>query len=515
MLELIRKYRTAFSVIFLASAFALVISMFSRGGGGMGGSHLSTGVVAKVEGREIQTGELIQAFNRQWEQSERMLSERMKGQDSDPETRKLMENLLRAQVTPERVLQELVQRRFFAVTADKMGLVTPPGAVRDAIENIDAFHDKQGRFDPLKYRELVPQPAAFERDLRVDAQMNAMRETFMWGLGTVSPGEKVEMDALRTRRTFEALKIVPKDFPEPASVSAEEVKAFLADANAQARVQAYYDRHFREYNSEESVHAKHILIKDDAGGLAKAKDILASIQSGKTTWDAAAKANSADASNKNKGGDLGFFGRGQMDPAFEQAAFALKTPKDITAEPVKSSFGYHLIQLVERKEASKKSLDQVRAEIAPKALLEQRRAEKAQAWARGWLATGKVPSDKDLKHYGLSWSKIPAWSPMEENFGNMGTAADTQLGEIISLNAQKPLLSQPLMEGETLTIVRFTGVEKDKEEMAGVNEAAINKADMGFQTFLQNRYDALEKKKKIVRSEKELGKLKALMKEPS
>lgn len=83
--------------------------------------------------------------------------------------------------------------------------------------------------------------------------------------------------------------------------------------------------------------------KADADALAKATQIAADIRSGKTTFEAAAKADSDDPGSKDKGGDLGTFMRGSMVPAFDAAAFSLK-PGEVSA-PVKSEFGYHIIQV--------------------------------------------------------------------------------------------------------------------------------------------------------------------------
>jgi peptidyl-prolyl cis-trans isomerase C len=139
-----------------------------------------------------------------------------------------------------------------------------------------------------------------------------------------------------------------------------------------AALQKYYDDHKSEY---EKVKARHILIRmagspvpvkpgqkdlKDEEALAKVKELRAKIQGG-ADFAEVAKAESDDTGSGANGGELGLFGHGQMVPSFEEAAFRLK-PGELS-EPVKTPFGYHLIQ-VEEKQA--KSFADVKAEIEPK-----------------------------------------------------------------------------------------------------------------------------------------------------
>jgi parvulin-like peptidyl-prolyl isomerase len=137
-----------------------------------------------------------------------------------------------------------------------------------------------------------------------------------------------------------------------------------------ADVRKYYDDHKNEY---ERVKARHILIRfkgsavppgkkelTEEEALEKTKALRARIVAGED-FATIAKAESDDTGSGANGGDLDFFGHGQMVPPFDQAAFA--APIGQITEPVKSQFGYHLI-LVEKHEV--KTFDEVRPDIEKK-----------------------------------------------------------------------------------------------------------------------------------------------------
>jgi len=124
---------------------------------------------------------------------------------------------------------------------------------------------------------------------------------------------------------------------------------------SEADIRKYYDEHKEKYSMPERIKASHILVEDQA----RAEDILKQVRTG-GSFDKLAKQYSKD-STSQKGGDLGWFGKGRMDPAFEKAAFALK--KGEVSPVVKSAFGYHIIRLEDRREGSVRPFDQVKKSI--------------------------------------------------------------------------------------------------------------------------------------------------------
>ncbi|MGQ0644416.1 MAG: peptidylprolyl isomerase [Elusimicrobiota bacterium] len=139
------------------------------------------------------------------------------------------------------------------------------------------------------------------------------------------------------------------------------------DAEAQADLQSMA-RYFGAQASEQ-VRARHILIrlepnasfKDKSAAKRKLEDLRKKI-SGGADFAEAAREISDDKASAQAGGDLGFFGRGQMVQPFEKAAFDLKKPGDLSPV-VETEFGLHLIRLEEKKPAGRLKFDEVRDQL--------------------------------------------------------------------------------------------------------------------------------------------------------
>ncbi|MBI1389399.1 MAG: peptidylprolyl isomerase [bacterium] len=150
--------------------------------------------------------------------------------------------------------------------------------------------------------------------------------------------------------------LLKQEVKDPAEPSEEELKKF-------------YDTQQQFFKQPEQVKASHILlmVDENASGAdrQKAKDELAAIRkdiaSGKTSFADAAKEHS-QCPSAPQGGDLGYFGRGQMVKPFEDVAFTLK-PGEMS-DIVETQFGYHIIKVTDKKEAGVRSFDEVKDRIS-------------------------------------------------------------------------------------------------------------------------------------------------------
>jgi len=192
----------------------------------------------------------------------------------------------------------------------------------------------------------IAKMASLQKPPITTAEFRAKLESF---------GYDFQQFSSRVRTVLAQQKLIKQKFPDQVKVT-------------EAEARQYYEQNKAKYDLPEQVRASHILIKPDpnsdpnqAGAAAKAKaeQLLKQIKEG-ADFAALAKANSACPS-ASRGGDLDFFSRGEMVPAFEKAAFVLDVNQ--VSDVVETKFGYHIIKVTDRKEAKLLPFEQVKDEI--------------------------------------------------------------------------------------------------------------------------------------------------------
>lgn len=165
-----------------------------------------------------------------------------------------------------------------------------------------------------------------------------------------------EKEKLRLKKAL-AIQVWQKQLLDEIKVSTQDLKN-------------YYNANKAEFNEQESVHARHILVKTED----EAKKIITELKSLsgfplQKKFIELAKEKSTGPSGP-KGGDLGYFAKGQMVPEFNDKVFSMKVAT-ITTQPVKTQFGYHVIFLEDKKEASQKTFDEVKGFIEQRLKMEK------------------------------------------------------------------------------------------------------------------------------------------------
>ncbi|RKD33929.1 foldase protein PrsA [Thermohalobacter berrensis] len=145
------------------------------------------------------------------------------------------------------------------------------------------------------------------------------------------------------RKDIETNIKIEKLLEPKITISEEEMKSF-------------FEENKQMFATEEQVKARHILVDSEEKAIEIREKLLAD-----GNFADLAKEYSIDTFTKEQGGELGFFKRGQMVPAFEEVAFSLKAGE--ISQPVKTQFGYHIIKVEERKEAKKANYEESKDQI--------------------------------------------------------------------------------------------------------------------------------------------------------
>jgi peptidyl-prolyl cis-trans isomerase C len=235
---------------------------------------------------------------------------------------------------------------------------------------IPAGHaDKDGKVNEFRRQvldRLIDEELLFQaaKDLKLLAGKDAVDAEIEKARAQFPTPEGFKEALAQNKLTEDSLRAV---FGRNLSIQAFVEQAVAKDVSvSDAEVHDFYTGNKDKFESPEQAHARHILVTVDEkadektrqAGKAKADDLLAQLKGGANFEELAKK--SSDCPSAPQGGDLGFFGHGQMVPEFDTAAFALK-PGELSGV-VATKFGYHIIKLEEKKDAGLVP----ESEVAPK-----------------------------------------------------------------------------------------------------------------------------------------------------
>lgn len=374
--------------------FWLIILSFALAGVG---SYLNRPVdtnPAEVNGEPITAQALETAYRNERARMESQFGESFSQLASNPAY---------VQQLRKNVLEKLVDQLVLDQQAHSAQIRVGDEQVKDAIRTMPEFQ-QDGQFNNERYLNLLSRagytPQGFSDSIRQDL----IRQNWVGGIVASEfalPSEVDRADALLQQTRDVTLYTVPAThFEKSVSAAESEIETYykanekrfmspemvkvnylLIDskelaakiAPTEQEVRDYYDQHQDLYQTAERRHVAHILVtdKDDKAAQSKVNDLLTKLKAG-DDFAKLAEANSADTLSARKGGELDWFQKGVMDPAFEEAAFALAKPGDLSAV-VKSKFGYHIIKLLGVEPQTTRAFDVVKADVANKLKQEKAR----------------------------------------------------------------------------------------------------------------------------------------------
>jgi peptidyl-prolyl cis-trans isomerase D len=381
MLKFMREQLGKKILMILVAGISLVFVFWgvfpeTRLGGGTSGSE-----VAAVGGEKITAQDLQNAVQREME------SYRALGMELPPN---VAENIKMG------TLESLVQGKLMLVEAKRLGIQVSNAEVTEEIQQLPYFQDKNTKaFNLELYKQVLAanhlSPGQFEENVR-EGLIHQRMQKFLEDRIRVTPIEvEQEFQVSNDTRDLYFQRFSREDAMKKISVPEKDVEAFLANKDREAQIKGYYAQNNLKYNQPEKVCVRHILKRMDPAAPPEPtapKEFL-DLKPTPANFAAIAKKSSEDPGSKSRGGDLDCFPRGQMDPAFEQAAFSLPVGK--VSEPVKSQFGWHYILVTKKIPAKNTPFEEVRREIALELIKREKTDEirkinlaSAEAAAKNW-----------------------------------------------------------------------------------------------------------------------------------
>lgn len=177
-------------------------------------------------------------------------------------------------------------------------------------------------------------------------------------------------------------------------------------------LKAKYDETVGKTPAVEEIKAAHILVDSEA----KAKDIIAKLGTGEDFGKLASE-NSADPGNKDKGGDLGWFAKQDMVPEFSDAAFKLGKG-EVSKEPVKTQFGYHVIKVEDKRERPKPTFEETKQMLQAEV-----RREKLENMLDGWRKSAQI------EKYDINGEPVKEEPQVSPSAGEPATGAESTPAE--------------------------------------------------------------------------------------
>jgi peptidyl-prolyl cis-trans isomerase D len=401
-------------------------------------------VVATVEGHEVTAGQFQRRFQTQMQAYQQAYGGNINAQ------------LLRQLGIEQQILQQVVDEHAALVEAERQGITVSDEELAAQIFSFPAFQENgrfvgEQRYEQVLRSQRPPMTKSdFEENLRRSMVIDKFRAALTDWMSVSDAELQNEYKTRNEKVKLQVVALTADRFRDKVTVSDADVASHFDAHKAEyrvgerrkvkfmvidqeqlrqkttvtpAEVQANYTQNLQQFQTPEQVRASHILLKtegkDEAAVKKQAEDLAKQVKAGADIAELARKHSEDDASKAN-GGDLDYFGRGQMVPEFEKAAFGMEPGQ--VSDPVKTQYGFHIIKTIDKKPASTRSLEEVRGQLT-----EQLQAQKAQQTIQALAKTADDeiddPSDLDrvAKQHGYVVQESALFT-REEPIAGLGAA---------------------------------------------------------------------------------------------
>ena len=395
MLQAFRKHAYSYVTRVLLIALGAVFALFF---GNVGGFFSSIKPVAYIDCHRYALGLITLPGCRE------VLPEEVQRTTND--IRKTFENrygenavsMLQAVNLPQMAVEGIVEQDLIKREAQRLGLRVSEEDLAKAIESQTAFQT-DGHFNVELYNRTLAnndlEPAVFEAETRDKILTSMLQEMVYNGVSVSAEDARHQFDRYAENLNVAYIEFPYSNFSADIHPTDAQIAKFYKDNREAFRepervklilirydpgvlagnmvpstsdIEQNYERNLKTvFTHPEQVHARHILIsvpadanpQQKAAAKAQADEILQKLKNG-ADFAQLAKQYSDDTTNKDNGGDLGFFGRGEMIKPFEEAAFTLKPGQMAVVE---TQFGFHVIRVDQTKAAHVDSIDEAKPKI--------------------------------------------------------------------------------------------------------------------------------------------------------
>ncbi len=381
----------------------------------------------------------------------------------------------------QEVVDSLVNRTLILQAAKEQGVVVGQEEVRDFLKQIPQFQEN-GVFSLLRYKEILRMQrlteARFEEQIIEDLIVQKMNQFYQISTEDSSLIDDQEKAINEVKLNIDFIKKSQPELVVDMTITPQDVDAYLS-ANGK-KVQQFYDQNKGSFMQKDSVKAQHILIKvdekiDDNKALATITEIAG--QATPQNFAELAKKWSQDPGSKDRGGDLGFFEKGRMVKEFDEMAFSL--PPGQISKPVKTSFGYHIILVNDKKPASTPSFDDVKKQIATDLVKQEKKTDVVKS-INEKLKAGQA--DALVAQKGWKWEETGVFGLGDMMIPKLGDNNEV-LSAALTLTAANPVYGQVIEKDGSYYIIK----RKDMSAKQTVAQKKETNMDFFKQIFARQK----------------------------